>query len=63
MLAQGPSVAIEMAKKLIYEGLDSSLDHALKDVEFANAICYTTEDAIEGPKALTEKRPPKFKGR
>ena len=63
MLARGPSVALELVKKLIYRAPDSSLDQALKDVELALSICTATEDAVEGPKALVEKRQPQFKGR
>lgn len=62
-LAEGPAVAIQLAKRLVYRGLEASLREALEEADQAMAIAQSTEDAREGPRAYVEKRPPKFKGR
>ena len=63
-LAMGPQVAMELAKRLIYEGLETNnLFKELRSAEHAMLIARATEDAIEGPRAWAEKRPAQFKGR
>ena len=62
-IAQGPSVAIQLAKRLAYRGLTSEVGEALEAAGQAMAIAQATEDAQEGPRAFVEKRPPQFKGR
>lgn len=62
-LAKGPSVAIRLAKRLIYRCLDLDLVRALEDHQTALLIAQSTEDAKEGPLAFIEKREPIFKGR
>jgi len=62
-LAKGPSVAIRLAKRLIYRCLDLDLVKALEDHQTALLIAQSTEDAKEGPLAYIEKREPIFKGR
>jgi enoyl-CoA hydratase/carnithine racemase len=63
-LAKGPLVAMELAKRLIYEGLETNnLFKELRSAEHAMTIARATEDAKEGPRAWAEKRPPQFKGR
>jgi len=62
-LAKGPSVAIRLAKRLIYRCLDLDLVKALEDHQTALLIAQGTEDAKEGPLAFIEKREPIFKGR
>ncbi len=62
-LANGPTVAIQMAKKLIYRCLNLDLNRALEASEAAMLVIQSTEDAREGPKAWLEKRRPVFKGR
>jgi 2-(1,2-epoxy-1,2-dihydrophenyl)acetyl-CoA isomerase len=62
-LAKGPSIAIRLAKHLIYRCLDLDLAKALEDHLMALLIAQGTEDAKEGPMAFIEKREPIFKGR
>ncbi len=62
-LADGPPVALQMAKRLVYRGLDSSFMEALEAAQAAMAIVQSTEDANEGRQAFREKRKAVFKGR
>ncbi len=62
-LAQGPAVAMQLAKRLVYRGLDASWHEAFEQAGQAMAIAQSTEDAREGPRAFVESRPPKFTGR
>lgn len=62
-LVEGPAVAIQLAKRLVYRGLEAGLQEALEEAAQAMAITQSTEDAREGPRAFVEKRPPKFTSR
>jgi enoyl-CoA hydratase/carnithine racemase len=62
-LAEGPAVAIQLAKRLVYRALEAGLPEALEEATQAMAIAQSTEDAREGPLAYIQKRAPKFKGR
>ena len=62
-LAEGPAVAIQLAKRLAYRSLDATLDQALELAQSAMVIAQSTEDAKEGPRAFMEKRKPNFQGR
>jgi len=62
-LAEGPAVAMQLAKRLVYRGLDASWHEAFEEAGQAMAIAQATEDAREGPRAFVEARPPKFQGR
>ena len=63
-LARGPSVAIELIKRLTYDSLRAStLTVQLGNESDATNLCRQTEDFQEGIKAFLEKREPRFKGR
>jgi 2-(1,2-epoxy-1,2-dihydrophenyl)acetyl-CoA isomerase len=63
-LAEGPAVAMQLAKSLVYEGMGKpDWQEALDAANTAMAIAQSTEDAREGPRAFVESRPPKFIGR
>lgn len=61
--AAGPPVAIRLAKRAMYRGMDSNLREALEFETHAQNICSATEDAREGIRAFVEKREPEFSGR
>ena len=62
-IADGPPIAIRLAKRGLYRNAESDLRTALEYETFAQNNCFETEDATEGIKAFVEKRPPRFKGR
>jgi len=62
-LAEGPTVALGMAKKIINKGLSMDLSSVLECEAFGQTIVGTTEDAQEGIMAFLEKRKAEFKGR
>lgn len=61
LLNQAP-LAVQMAKRLVNEGLQMPLDAALSYEQDATATLYETEDAREGITAFVEKRTPEFSG-
>ncbi|MCH9044649.1 MAG: enoyl-CoA hydratase [SAR324 cluster bacterium] len=62
-LAEGPPVALRLAKRGVYRNLQADLASALEYESFAQQIVWSTEDAGEGIRAFVEKRPPLFQGR
>ena len=62
-IAQGPSVAIELAKRAVYKGLENDLATSLAYETWAQNICQQTEDREEGRRSFIEKREPVFRGR
>ena len=62
-LAHGPSVSIELQKRLTYEGLKTtSVESQMAHEDFAQHTCYQTEDTKEGVASFLQKREPHFKG-
>jgi len=62
--AKGPSVAIELTKRMVYDGLKANdFSSQLANEGLAQEICYKTEDYKEGVDAFVEKREAKFKGK
>lgn len=62
-LAEGPTVAFGIAKKIMNKGLSMDLSSVLECEASGQALVGTTEDAREGVIAFLEKRKPKFKGK
>jgi 2-(1,2-epoxy-1,2-dihydrophenyl)acetyl-CoA isomerase len=63
-LAKGPSLAIEMIKRMAYTALRSdSVITQMAVEDFMQQVCRESEDVREGVMGFLEKRPPKFKGK
>jgi enoyl-CoA hydratase/carnithine racemase len=62
-IANGPPVAIQLAKRAIYHNQEADLRGALEFETFVQNITKETEDSKEGVKAFVEKRAPVFRGR
>ncbi len=63
-LAKGPSLAIEMIKRMAYTSLKSdSVITQMAVEDFMQQVCRESEDVIEGVMGFLEKRPPKFTGK
>jgi len=61
-LAKGPPLAIQRAKRAIYDGLTMNLDETLKMISPIVQELNQTEDHKEGARAFVEKREPVFRG-
>ena len=62
-IAHGPSVAIEIAKRLVRDSEGRDLVTQIEQEEFMQAATRGTEDAKEGRLSFLEKREPRFTGR
>ena len=62
-LAEGPPIAIRIAKRMMHKQLSMNLDNALEDAAMATLVANYTDDVKEGTAAFHEKRKPKFQGR
>jgi len=62
-LAEGPTVAFGIAKKIINKGLSMDLSSVLECEAFGQTIAGTTQDAQEGVIAFLERRKAEFKGK
>ena len=60
--ANGP-LAVRITKELAWRGLEISLEEGLRLYAAMAALMHGTADAVEGPRAFAEKRPPNFQGR
>jgi enoyl-CoA hydratase len=61
-LAAGPTRAIGLLKRCVYQGRGRSLDEGLAIEAKAVSELIHTADAREGMEAFLEKRPPRFTG-
>jgi enoyl-CoA hydratase len=55
--------AVRAIKEAVVKGLKLPLQEALDQELLYAARVFATEDAMEGPRAFAEKRPPQWKGR
>lgn len=62
-LADGPTMALALSKRLLDNSYGVSMEQALEDEARSQHISYTTEDMAEAMKAFFEKRDPDFHGR
>ena len=62
-LAEGPPLAIRVAKRMMYKQLSMNLDNALEDAAMATLVINYTDDVKEGIAAFHEKRKPRFEGK
>ena len=62
-LAKGAPLAIQAAKRAIYDGMQMDLEETLNYVLKIDAKLSKTEDHKEGAKAFVEKREPHFMGK
>lgn len=62
-LAQGPTLAIGLSKRLLNRSLESSLDAAFEEEALAQTLVTQSEDTREGIAAFLQKREPNFQGR
>src|SRR5256886_3881864 len=62
-LAQGPTFALGLSKRLLNRSLQADLDTLFAEEAFTQALVAQSEDMREGIGAFMEKRPPAFKGR
>jgi len=62
-LAKGPSLAIGLAKRVLWKNLQRDLDSALKLEAECQKTCLESEDHREAVKAYMERRNPIFRGK
>jgi len=63
MLSNCAPISVQYIKQLAYQSQNTDLDTALRMAQYMQTIATSTEDALEGPRAFREKRPPNFAGR
>lgn len=62
-IAQNAPLSVRALKRLVTQGTDMPLVHALDLDRYMWGLLRDTEDRLEGRKAFAEKRPPIFKGK
>jgi 2-(1,2-epoxy-1,2-dihydrophenyl)acetyl-CoA isomerase len=62
-IAHGPSVAIELMKRLAHEAWDKDLQVQIEHEQMLQGVTARTEDVKEGRLSFLEKREPRFAGR
>jgi 2-(1,2-epoxy-1,2-dihydrophenyl)acetyl-CoA isomerase len=62
-LAQGPTFALGLSKRLLNRSLQADIDTLFAEEAFTQALVANSDDMREGIRSFLEKRPPAFKGR
>ena len=62
-LAQGPSLALEITRRLAYRAMYPELVEHIQMEEYLQRVTLSSDDLREGMRAFLEKREPVFKGR
>jgi len=62
-IAANAPLAVRAVKRLVRQGTDLPLTHALDAERMAWGLLRDTEDRREGRQAFAEKRPPQYRGR
>lgn len=62
-LAEGPTTALSLIKRLLDDSSQTSFEHTLEEEARAQHIAFTTEDMHEGVLSFMERREPRFTGR
>ena len=62
-IAANAPLSVRAVKRLVRQGLDTPLAHALESERYVFGLLYDSEDRLEGRKAFAEKRKPRYKGR
>lgn len=62
-IAEGPTVALSQAKRLIDRGATATFEEAIEREAAAQGLAVTTADHAEGTTAFIEQREPEFEGR
>lgn len=62
-LAAGPPLALQMTKRMLTSGLQSSFSEALHSEAMAQTVTSATKDTREAMEAFFQKREPVFRGR
>lgn len=62
-IARGPSLAVELTKRLVQQSADIDFDGQLEREAWALSISSNSEDREEGIRSFLEKREPQFRGR
>jgi 2-(1,2-epoxy-1,2-dihydrophenyl)acetyl-CoA isomerase len=62
-ITQMAPIPLQLAKRALYQGLDSQLAVQVQLEQLSQSTCFKSEDYKEGMKAFLEKRKPVFKGK
>jgi 2-(1,2-epoxy-1,2-dihydrophenyl)acetyl-CoA isomerase len=61
-LASAPTLAVSATKRLVWNGVGASVEQRLAEESRTVSELSGTHDALEGLRAVIERRPPKFSG-